>query len=160
MITMGLVNIALFPIISSVQAQNASLPFTLDEIQDICQGGKLTEVPSLNCDYINRCLNYGSSISKCFADSKVTPPTTQTCPDGSVVSVNEACPPTDADNDENGDLRDESTRNPCIDYGILCQENMTKPAWCPTGPARDLLLRPECDMPFVFGRNNTNSTSP
>jgi hypothetical protein len=65
----GLVFIALFPVIS-VQAQNASRPFTFDEIQDICQGHKLSEVPSLNCEYISRCLSYGSSISKCYIDSK------------------------------------------------------------------------------------------
>jgi hypothetical protein len=64
--------------------------------------------------------------------------------------------------DDNGDFEDESIRkNFCTDYGMfgtLCHGNMTKPG-CPTGPARDLLFRPECELPF-FQRNVTNSTSP
>jgi hypothetical protein len=59
------------------------------------------------------------------------------------------------DDDDNG----ESIRkNFCTDYGIfgmLCHGNMTKPG-CPTGPARDLLFRPECEIPFLPG----NVTSP
>jgi hypothetical protein len=53
----GSVIISFLPVVTTVQAQNASLPFTLDEIQDICQSRNSTEVPSLNCEYISRCLN-------------------------------------------------------------------------------------------------------
>jgi hypothetical protein len=76
-ICFGLAVISFFPVVTPAESQNASLPFTLDEIQDICQSRNSTEVPSLNCEYINRCLNYGSSISKCYTDSKVAPPVIQ-----------------------------------------------------------------------------------
>jgi hypothetical protein len=71
---LGLAIISFFPVATPAESQNASLPFTLNEIQDICQNRNSTEVPSLNCEYINRCMNYGSSLSKCYTDSKVAPP--------------------------------------------------------------------------------------
>jgi hypothetical protein len=73
-ICFGLAVISFFPVVTPVESQNASLPFTLNEIQDICQSGNSTQVPSLNCEYISRCMNYGSSLSKCYTDSKVAPP--------------------------------------------------------------------------------------
>jgi hypothetical protein len=73
-ICFGLAVISFFPVVTPAESQNASLPFTLDEIQNICQSRNSTEVPSLNCEYINRCVNYGSLISKCYADSKEAPP--------------------------------------------------------------------------------------
>jgi hypothetical protein len=73
-ICFGLAVISFFPVVTPAESQNASLPFTLEEIQNICQSRNSTEVSSLNCDYINRCLNYGSSVSKCYTDSKAAPP--------------------------------------------------------------------------------------
>lgn len=73
-ICFGLAVISFSPVVTPAQSQNASLPFTLDEIQDICQSRNSTAVPSLNCEYINRCVKYGSSISKCYTDSKEAPP--------------------------------------------------------------------------------------
>jgi hypothetical protein len=73
-ICFGLAVISFFPVVTPAESQNASLPFTLDEIQDICQSRNSTQVPSLNCEYINRCMKYGSSISKCYTDSKEAAP--------------------------------------------------------------------------------------
>ena len=76
-ICFGLAVISFSPVVTPAESQNASLSFTLDEIKDICQSRNSTEVPSLNCEYINRCMNYGSSLSKCYTDSKVAPPVIQ-----------------------------------------------------------------------------------
>ncbi len=44
--------------------------FTLDEIQKICSGRNLIDVPSLNCTHINQCLSFGLSIEECYNKSK------------------------------------------------------------------------------------------
>ena len=63
-----------------------------------------------------------------------------------------ACSGRDDNDNSNDDDEDENlVKNLCIEYGILCHGNMTRPG-CPTGPAFDLVLD-ECDLnlPFSFG---------